>query len=76
MLAESLARHAQPAAAFQAYEQVRMAKATMVAQRAWQLGKVAHLQHPVARAVRNLVVSYMPEVVRRKQLDALYAFNY
>jgi 2-polyprenyl-6-methoxyphenol hydroxylase-like FAD-dependent oxidoreductase len=76
VLAESLARHAEPQAAFAAYERVRRAKAAMVVNRSWQLGKLAHLRHPLLRGVRNLLLRGTPASVGQKQFDALFALNY
>jgi 2-polyprenyl-6-methoxyphenol hydroxylase-like FAD-dependent oxidoreductase len=76
VLAESLARHAEPAAAFAAYEGLRKAKATMVVNRSWQLGKLAHMKNPLGRAARNLLMRITPESVSWRQFDALFALNY
>jgi 2-polyprenyl-6-methoxyphenol hydroxylase-like FAD-dependent oxidoreductase len=76
VLAESLAAYAKPAAAFAAYQRVRQAKATMIVNRSWQMGKLAHLKNPLGRAARNALMRGMPASVGQKQFDALFALNY
>jgi 2-polyprenyl-6-methoxyphenol hydroxylase-like FAD-dependent oxidoreductase len=76
VLAESLARYAEPADAFAAYQRVRQAKATMVVNRSWQMGKLAHLKNPLGRALRNALMRGAPPSVGQKQFDALYTLNY
>jgi 2-polyprenyl-6-methoxyphenol hydroxylase-like FAD-dependent oxidoreductase len=76
VLAEQLAVQADPAAAFAAYERLRMPKARQVVNRSWQFGRIVHLRHPLARGLRNLLIRATPEAVTRRQMDALYALNY
>jgi 2-polyprenyl-6-methoxyphenol hydroxylase-like FAD-dependent oxidoreductase len=76
VLAESLARYAEPEQAFAAYQRVRQAKATMVVNRSWQMGKLAHLKNPLGRALRNGLMRMAPPSVGQKQFDMLYALNY
>ncbi|HEU5099057.1 MAG TPA: FAD-dependent monooxygenase [Roseiflexaceae bacterium] len=76
VLAECLARHPDPAAAFAEYEQLRWAKATMVVNRSWQMGKLAHLKNPLGRAARNALMRGMPASVGQRQFDALFRLNY
>jgi 2-polyprenyl-6-methoxyphenol hydroxylase-like FAD-dependent oxidoreductase len=76
VLAECLAQQAEPAAAFAAYQQLRQAKATMVVNRSWQMGKLAHLKNPLGRAARNAFMRGMPASVGQRQFDTLFALNY
>ncbi|MDQ2998040.1 MAG: FAD-dependent monooxygenase [Chloroflexota bacterium] len=76
VLAESLAHHAAPADAFAAYQRVRQTKATMIVNRSWQVGKLAHLKNPLGRALRNALMRGVPSSVGQKQSDALYTLNY
>lgn len=76
VLAEFLAQHAEPAAAFAAYQQLRQAKATMIVNRSWQMGKLAHLKNPLGRAARNALMRGMPASLGQRQFDALFALNY
>jgi 2-polyprenyl-6-methoxyphenol hydroxylase-like FAD-dependent oxidoreductase len=75
VLAECLARHAAPAA-FAAYQQLRQAKATMIVNRSWQMGKLAHLKNPLGRAARNALMRGMPASAGQRQFDALFTLNY
>jgi hypothetical protein len=76
VLAESLARDAEPEQAFAAYQRVRQAKATMIVNRSWQMGKLAHLKNPLGRALRNALIRGAPPSLGQKQFDALYTLNY
>jgi 2-polyprenyl-6-methoxyphenol hydroxylase-like FAD-dependent oxidoreductase len=76
VLAESLARYAAPEQAFAAYQRTRQAKATMVVNRSWQMGKLAHLKNPLGRALRNALMRGAPPSLSQKQFDALYSLNY
>jgi 2-polyprenyl-6-methoxyphenol hydroxylase-like FAD-dependent oxidoreductase len=76
VLAESLARYAEPEQAFAAYQRVRQAKATMIVNRSWQMGKLAHLKNPLGRALRNALMRGAPASLGQKQFDALYTLNY
>jgi 2-polyprenyl-6-methoxyphenol hydroxylase-like FAD-dependent oxidoreductase len=76
VLAESLMRYAEPEQAFAAYQRVRQAKTTMIVNRSWQLGKLAHLKNPLGRALRNALMRGAPPSVGQKQFDTLYTLNY
>jgi 2-polyprenyl-6-methoxyphenol hydroxylase-like FAD-dependent oxidoreductase len=76
VLADSLARHAEPPDAFADYQRIRQPKATMVVNRSWQMGKLAHLKNPLGRAARNALMRGMPASVGQRQFDALFALNY
>jgi 2-polyprenyl-6-methoxyphenol hydroxylase-like FAD-dependent oxidoreductase len=76
VLAESLARYPEPEQAFAAYQLLRQGKATMVVNRSWQMGKLAHLKNPLGRALRNTLMRAAPTSVGQKQFDALYTLNY
>jgi 2-polyprenyl-6-methoxyphenol hydroxylase-like FAD-dependent oxidoreductase len=76
VLAESLSRYAEPEQAFAAYQSMRQAKATMIVNRSWQMGKLAHLRNPLGRALRNALMRWAPPSLGQKQFDALYTLNY
>lgn len=76
VLAQCLAQHQQPTYAFAAYEAVRRKKAALVVKRSWQLGKITHWQHPLARAARNALVRATPASATARQFEALYRLNY
>lgn len=72
VLAECLTSNRDPAAAFAAYEERRRAKATLVVKRSWQFGKLAHLRHPLLRALRNVLVRSTPSGVTQRQFERLF----
>ena len=74
VLAESLAHNSEPEQAFAAYQRVRQAKATMIVNRSWQMGKLAHLKNPLGRMLRNSLMRGVPPSVGQKQFDALSAY--
>lgn len=74
VLADCLATH-EPSEAFRAYEERRMKEATRVVKRSRQIGRLAHLRHPVARAARNLLLRLTPGFVTRREMDALYRLD-
>jgi 2-polyprenyl-6-methoxyphenol hydroxylase-like FAD-dependent oxidoreductase len=76
VLADRLAAHDSPEAAFADYERIRMPKARMVVNTSWRFGKMAHLANPLARGARNLVLRLAPESLARRQTDSLYRLNY
>ena len=76
VLADRLAEVTAPEAALAAYEHMRMHKANLVTTRSWQMGKIAQLRNPVARAARNALMRRVPVRVSNRQLDALYRLDY
>jgi len=76
VLAESLAHNSEREQAFAAYQRVRQAKATMIVNRSWQMGKLAHLKNPLGRMLRNSLMRGVPPSVGQKQFDALSMLNY
>lgn len=77
VLAEQLAAHSDdPGVAFRRYESIRRRKAHRVVARSRQLGRLAHLANPAARALRNAALRWTPQAVAWRQLDAVYALEY
>ena len=76
VVADRLAAHDTPEAAFAGYERIRMPKARRVVNTSWRFGKMAHLANPLARGARNLLLRLAPESLARRQTDALYRLNY
>lgn len=76
VLADRLAAHETPEAAFADYERIRMPKARMVVNTSWRFGKMAHLANPLARGARNLLLRLAPQSLARRQSDVLYRLNY
>jgi 2-polyprenyl-6-methoxyphenol hydroxylase-like FAD-dependent oxidoreductase len=76
VVADRLAAHDTPQAAFADYERIRMPKARMVVNTSWRFGKMAHLSNPLARGARNLLMRLAPQSLARRQTDSLYRLNY
>lgn len=76
VLAEQLAAHAGPEAAFAAYRRIREPKARVVVDRSRQLGRIAHLRSPLGRALRDALLRLTPASVVRRQAESLYELNY
>ena len=76
VLAEALAREKAPEAAFAAYARVRQPKAKRIVNKAWWLGRLAHVEAPPLRRLRNTTLRLTPDRVNRQQAYALYSLNY
>ena len=76
VLAEELSKTDSVAQALGRFERIRMPKVKWVANTAWRLGRLAHMQNPLARTLRDLVLRWTPERVNRKQLDRLYRLDH
>jgi 2-polyprenyl-6-methoxyphenol hydroxylase-like FAD-dependent oxidoreductase len=76
VLAEELIRTDSIAQALGRFERSRMPRVKWVANTAWRLGRLAHVQNPLARRLRDLALRWTPERVNRKQLDRLYRRDY
>ena len=72
VLAEEFSKTGSAAQAFERFERIRMPKVKWVANTAWRLGQLAHVQNPLARGLRDLALHWTPERVNRKQLERLY----
>jgi 2-polyprenyl-6-methoxyphenol hydroxylase-like FAD-dependent oxidoreductase len=71
VLAEELSRTDSIAQALGRFERIRMPRVKWVANTAWRLGRLAHVQNPLARTLRDFALRWTPERVNRKQLDRL-----
>ena len=71
VLAEELSRTDAIAQALGRFERIRMPRVKWVANTAWRLGRLAHVQNPLARTLRDFALRWTPERVNRKQLDRL-----
>ena len=76
VLAEALAQENTPEAAFATYARVRQPKATRIVNTAWWLGRLAHVEAPWLRGLRNTTLRLTPGRVNRRQAYALYRLNY
>jgi len=63
------------AGALKRYEERRVARANEVVARSWNLGRVAQLENPLGRAVRNAAVRWTPESVMRSQMLEFFRFS-
>jgi 2-polyprenyl-6-methoxyphenol hydroxylase-like FAD-dependent oxidoreductase len=76
VLAEALAANPDHTLAFQRYEGLRRAKATMVVTRSRQMGQIVHTRNPIMRTLRNTLLRSLPASVGQKQWEALYRLEY
>ena len=76
VLAEALAQETSVEAAFAAYARIRQPKATRLVNTAWWLGRLAHVEAPWLRGLRNTTLRLTPDRVNRRQAYALYRLNY
>lgn len=74
VLARHLARRIDPAAALRGYEAERRGRATRITKRARALSRIEQLEHPIAIALRNAYIRWMPQAVvdRRNRADLTY----
>ena len=71
VLAEELSTTVSVAQALGRFERIRMPRVKWVANTAWRLGRLAYVQNPPARTLRDFALRWTPERVNRKQLDRL-----
>jgi len=76
VLAEQLAAHKDVAAAFDAYERLRLPKVRWVAKTAWRIGRLAHVANPWLRRLRDLAMKATPSSMNERQFDGIYALKY
>ncbi|HYF62595.1 MAG TPA: FAD-dependent monooxygenase [Herpetosiphonaceae bacterium] len=76
VLAECLAGHDHPDAAFAAFERRRRDKALLIVRRSWHIGKVAHWRNPLARSLRNGLIRRTPARITERQVKQLYELGY
>ena len=76
VLAEALAQEKSVEAAFAAYARVRQPKATRLVNTAWWFGRLAHVEAPWLRGLRDTTLRLTPDRVNRRQAYALYRLDY
>ena len=76
VLADCLAKEADCKTAFEAYQNIRQAKAIQIIKTSWQIGQLAHLKNPVLTTFRNTMVRITPDFIGRKQLEKVFELNY
>lgn len=57
---------------FAAYEGRRRKKALDIVRTSWVMGKVAHVENPIAIAVRNMAMKYQPKFISRQQMEKIF----
>jgi len=58
--------------AFQIYQSTRLPKAHKIVNTSWTIGKVAHLQNPIAIRLRNRLMQIVPSSLNRKRFDQIF----
>ncbi|MBK9017327.1 MAG: FAD-dependent monooxygenase [Saprospiraceae bacterium] len=76
ILGKKLASMADPAAAFQAFEEVRLERTSSIVSRSWQLGRLAQLANPLLANLRNFALRLVPESMNERQVKALLEVEY
>ncbi|MEM6264538.1 MAG: FAD-dependent monooxygenase [Bacteroidota bacterium] len=72
VLASCMSNQRSVEAAFQNFQQIRIPKAHQVTNTSWQIGKMAHWQHPVAVWVRNTLMKLSPQQLSQRQAAQIY----
>jgi 2-polyprenyl-6-methoxyphenol hydroxylase-like FAD-dependent oxidoreductase len=76
VLADELARHNDPAAAFAAFEQRRLKRTHYIVNTSWTLGKIAQLENAALIAARNALFRLIPARMNEKQMQILYNVDF
>jgi 2-polyprenyl-6-methoxyphenol hydroxylase-like FAD-dependent oxidoreductase len=61
--------------AFERFEQYRREKVTWIVSTSWTIGRICHIKNPIARTVRNSILTHTPKSVGRKQIMKLYSIE-
>jgi len=57
------------------YERLRYKKVNKIVKTSWMLGKIAHIQNPILRKVRNFVLSNTPPSISRRQSEEVFTLT-
>jgi 2-polyprenyl-6-methoxyphenol hydroxylase-like FAD-dependent oxidoreductase len=71
VLVDSLARHAEPAAALADYESIRRPRTDTVLRLSLRVDRLAQLASPLGCRLRNAVVRRIPERAQRQGIAAI-----
>jgi 2-polyprenyl-6-methoxyphenol hydroxylase-like FAD-dependent oxidoreductase len=76
-LANGLVKYS-PEEAFKKFEEHRIKRTTDIVEQSWSVGKIAQLENPVLRFMRNGAFRRIPKSMIDKQVESLYnvSFNY
>jgi 2-polyprenyl-6-methoxyphenol hydroxylase-like FAD-dependent oxidoreductase len=61
------------AEAFSTFYKQRQPRTRWITSTAWQIGKLAHLDNPIAQAIRNFSLAHTPAFLQRRHLDRILA---
>jgi 2-polyprenyl-6-methoxyphenol hydroxylase-like FAD-dependent oxidoreductase len=76
MLARCLATTDTTDEAFAEYQRRRIDKAHLVTNTSWMLGRAAHFEGGIARAVRDIALRNTPDAYQERQLAKFYTLGY
>jgi 2-polyprenyl-6-methoxyphenol hydroxylase-like FAD-dependent oxidoreductase len=76
VLAQCLIEQPTVEQAFEAYQDKRYKKAVQVVNTSWNLGQMTNIGSPILRAIRNRVLSLVPESIALRNLDAILKLDY
>ncbi|HIW34925.1 MAG TPA: FAD-dependent monooxygenase [Candidatus Paenibacillus intestinavium] len=74
VLAECIASESDHREAFRRYDQRRKRRIVNISKQSWTFGKVAQLEAPILRAVRNSLIKLVPDSLMKRQAEQLYRF--
>ena len=74
LLSECLGKYAIDEA-FKHYQDLKMKKAKMIVNMSWMIGKMAHLQNPIARSLRDFMLKMTPTSVNEGQMERLLTLD-
>ncbi|MFD2786750.1 FAD-dependent monooxygenase [Hymenobacter rubripertinctus] len=74
-LAELFTSGTEVAPIFRRFYETRHAKTALVTTTSWNVGKLAHLQNPMACRLRNTLMRLTPAFISRKQNEKLFALE-
>lgn len=73
--AECISRHTDYRQAFAEFDSRRRTKIETISKRSWMFGKITQLEHPMAIAVRNLLLQHTPKQMYQHGMHQLYKFQ-
>jgi 2-polyprenyl-6-methoxyphenol hydroxylase-like FAD-dependent oxidoreductase len=76
ILANTIEEHPSVNDAFMAFEKKRIQRTTVIVNRSWQLGRVAHLENPWLIKMRNALLRITPPSVAEKQIKFIQDISF
>jgi 2-polyprenyl-6-methoxyphenol hydroxylase-like FAD-dependent oxidoreductase len=74
-LANGLLKY-EPEDAFRKFETHRIGRTTKIVNQSWRFGKLAQIENPMLRSIRNFVFKMTPKRVIEKQLQKLFDVSF